>query len=192
MHKRICTPQIAMRKRQLSFGFCLNFNLIIDSQINSQVYESQLPFGFCLTFDTDRGVTPQMRDKIKGLNCLSAFVSLSTIHMVGRCPFTKGSQLPFGFCLTFDSLQMRKRKLRRQINCLNCLSAFVSLSTSTTRSRSCSASIAGLNCLSAFVSLSTSKQEGVGPKRMALSQLPFGFCLTLDYTERRTKNGQNL
>ena len=83
MHKRICTPQIAMRKRQLSFGFCLTFDRAnyLRSDTIKVPFESQLPFGFCLTFDM-----------------------LGNKQVPEKC--TKGkSQLPFGFCLTFDLLQ---------------------------------------------------------------------------------------
>ena len=66
---------------------------------------SQLPFGFCLTFyfrDNKEGNLVQVAIS---LNCLSAFVSLSTSTR-GKVTNFNGimSQLPFGFCLTFYAL----------------------------------------------------------------------------------------
>ena len=66
------------------------------------------------------------------LNCLSAFVSLSTVIAMEQIfSITRGSQLPFGFCLTFDFREDENKDPTRPTR-LNCLSAFVSLSTITT------------------------------------------------------------
>ena len=172
--------RIIIKESQLPFGFCLTFDITTTSiKRTIEPVQSQLPFGFCLTFDRSfknvgsrpvQGVSiafrllshfrPSQRLRLRlrlrrSLNCLSAFVSLSTSTLIV-------SSTVSGMCL-------------------NCLSAFVSLSTSTwtgsavrSRIRTC------LNCLSAFVSLSTASDGRTDWVGDAASQLPFGFCLTFD------------
>ena len=114
---------------------------------------SQLPFGFCLTFYMTADLESVIA-ALAGLNCLSAFVSLSTAQM------------------DFDEYQ-------KTAVGLNCLSAFVSLSTLGAAAAPVAPAVPGLNCLSAFVSLSTPVQMCLRGKPLhQASQLPFGFCLT--------------
>ena len=90
---------------QLPFGFCLTFDgsdVVRNCVIKPR--ESQLPFGFCLTFDGKRRKS-SLESALRSLNCLSASASLSTPSpsRPSRASSARTkSQLPFGFCLTFD------------------------------------------------------------------------------------------
>ena len=105
------------------------------------------------------------------------------------------------FRLTVTSLKPRPTRTG-----LNCLSAFISLSTwPSSRRHGCRSGRRGLNCLSAFISLSTGFNYGIKEyhedvsiafrllshfrrhfragvlvKEVVMSQLPFGFYLTFD------------
>ena len=65
---------------------------------------SQLPFGFCLTFDSPRDFVAQEMAAAEEVSIafrlLSHFRPEDCEGKVGFCD--SPSQLPFGFCLTFD------------------------------------------------------------------------------------------
>ena len=67
-----------------------------------RIYESQLPFGFCLTFDGVGGfyTMPSLRWVSIAFRLLPHFRPVPRPREDHDRPVQ--SQLPFGFCLTFD------------------------------------------------------------------------------------------